>query len=135
MPQNKKILFLIVLISAIGGGLAERAITDRWRQEETTKEEEKTKNNIITIIKEKKNKDGSEEKETTIVDKSKSERRQEQHSELSINVAPKDWFVYGGLNTQGIYMVGLQRRILGPIHVGGYADTSRTVGVSVGISF
>lgn len=118
----------------------EKIVKDTEKQKDTDK--------VITIV-ETKLPDGTVTKKTEIVDKSKTEtttktttdKDTDSMSESVTTYATKDWFVRGmaGFKLDGAaptqYGIGIDRRILGPIHVGGYGFTDGKFGVEVGLSF
>lgn len=102
-------------------------------------EKEVIKRDVRTVIKERTKADGTTEKETIIVDNSKEskERTIEQKT-----IKKNDWFVAGGIEARNlnqlanpIYRVEVNRRVLGDIFVGVSANTDRSVGLQVGLSF
>ena len=66
MHVSKKALVLIVIIAAVGGGIASRALSSSETLKQNITEKETSHNDVTTIIKERKRPDGSSESETTI---------------------------------------------------------------------
>lgn len=100
-------------------------------------EKEVIKKDIRTIIRERTNPDGSTEKETEIIDRSKEKREKELEQ---ITNKRKDWFVAAGTSinfsdAKPVYNVQVNRRIIGPIYLGGTAHTNGQVGVQIGLEF
>ncbi len=131
MELNSKVLSLIVVASLAAGVILEKQLVAVKKETDTSK----ISNDITTVIKEKQNKDGSIEKDTTIVDKSKRD-------EKLISVAPilsPNWIVRGGYglakDLNAVYTVSVDRRILGPIFLGGWASSQQSAGVSLAIEF
>lgn len=131
MLINYRNLALLVFISAVVGAVIERSYSGPIivKQEQ---DKAATQNNITTVIKEKKSAGGSTITETTIVDRTKKE---ELHSELVRAAPATNWALYGMVGVDRSYGLGVQRRILGNIFIGGYADTNQRLGVSLGILF
>lgn len=126
-------------------------------KEQTTKTEDK---NLVTIIEETILPDGTIKRTTKIVDKSQlsseekrfesteTARASERTSETTITSKSKDWNValMAGVNTdddlfkkQIGYGLVVQRRILGPVYIGGYGNgfgsSSQSFGITLGGSF
>lgn len=92
--------------------------------------------------------DGTRKIERKIVDKGKlridveGESEKEKENTVVVENKKPDWMVSGlagvglkekGLN--GVYGAHVQRRVIGPVHVGGFGMTNGSGGLSVGISF
>lgn len=128
-------LLCIILASAIAGGLIEHLMRKTDSTEQSTQIENKSQNDVVTVVKETIAKDGTSQRETITTDR--STRSEAARSELKVlhSEPSPNWFLYGGLSTRQVYLMGLQRRILGNIYLGVYADTDRSVGASVGFQF
>jgi hypothetical protein len=136
MQIPPKLLVTIVLASILLGGYIERRVSRNSTNIVSNKDDSTTQNKIVTTIKETKNKDGSSETDTTIVDNS----RIVHDDDSTITTAVKhDWILQGGvgLNTglEQLYMVGVQRRILGDIYLGAWGTTTKEAGLSISIQF
>lgn len=129
-----KTIIVVALVAMLLGA----AITRQFYTREVIKtvEHETIKDHIITQIREVDNKDGTKQIDTTVTD-----NRIAVDSKVSTdikNVTLPNWFISGGLQIDrqlNTYNLHINRRILGPIFVGGFADTKGTVGVSVGFEF
>lgn len=102
---------------------------------ETTKEVVRT--DIQTVVKTVTLPNGNTESTTTITDH--TIKTDIQNKELTI-VKAKDWLVSGSVDSNfkldtPMYGLQVQRRILGPVFVGGLLDTKGNVGLSVGMEF
>jgi hypothetical protein len=102
---------------------------------------ETVKHDVQTVIKEVVKKDGTKETVTVIEDKSKdyTQTKTKDHvTQTTSNVKPQ-WRVQGlvgtDLNFQPIYGAGIERRIVGPVSAGIYANTKKQVGLSVSLEF
>ena len=106
---------------------------------EVVKEIEVIKKDVRTVIREVVKTDGSKETVTVIEDKSKETSKKESSKETIITNAKPQWRVQGlaDLTTLAspVYGVGIERRILGPIFVGGFVKANREYGVSVSLEF
>lgn len=128
-------LVLIIVASAMAGGVLEWAVSSRKTIKHSTSISESVDNNITTVIKEDTRADGSSHKETVIVDRSKTERSKEESLVITESKPMPGWHLYAGRNNEETYMLGVQRRIIANIYLGAYADTRASYGVSLGISF
>ncbi len=135
MEITKKGLATIIVGAAILGGVIERAVSNQERLTLDKKIVEKFYNDVTTTITEKTNKDGTTEKETVIVDRTKHESKATENLEITKSTPDKDWFVSVSADNNRRYALDVKRRILGPIYLGGFADTDRRFGVSLGMSF
>lgn len=133
--MNLKTYFIsVVLFAGLGYGVGRYLQPAEIRIEE----KERIKKDVVTIVKEVIKKDGSKEivtiiEDKTVVDKSKSE---------TVKNAKPQWKVIGvikndisHLTNKPDYGIVVERRILGPVFLGAYADTKSNVGVSVGFEF
>jgi hypothetical protein len=122
---------IIAIIAAAAGAAITKTYFISTKIE--TVEKEVIKDRIITVIKERKNPDGSSEKET-IIDETKKEVRDKKETVVLAPPAP-DWSVGLASDLKQLYRLDVQRRVVGPVHAGVWADTSKQVGLSVRIDF
>jgi hypothetical protein len=109
---------------------------------EVVKTVETVKHDTVTVTKQIKKPDGTTETDTTTTDKDIETSKTniaESSSETITNVKPQ-WKATGllGYNVstfEKVYGAEIERRIIGPIFVGAWANTQRTGGVSVSIEF
>lgn len=134
----------------------EEKVVEKEVIKEVAREKRSVKNNKIKVIVETKWPDGTITKETKIVDRGTIEldhsrhkdviahKEKEKTTEEKIIREKADWniSILGGHNLSNAlqfnsltYGGHVQRRILGPIHVGGFGLTNQTLGVSLGVSF
>lgn len=106
-----------------------------------TIEIEKIKQHQDTIIVEKVNKDGSKETTTRIItDTDKDASKTSEQTKIVENKPSLNVYALGGLdvtNPANGFIVGahVSKQLLGPISIGVFGFTNKTVGVSVGMSF
>lgn len=114
------------------------------KKEVEIKEVEVTKKNVVTHEHIVKDKDGNETIDRTTEDKSTEARNTESKTKESTVITNKkpDWRVnaLAALSpdhdfANPAYGLQIERRILGPISVGAFGLTNKTVGLSVGIEF
>lgn len=132
MLISKNGLLIIVLIAAGLGAILEHQLYKHPQFSQSKDEQSKQENNVVTIIKERKAADGSSTVETKIVDKTK---KSETSSEMLVISMLPNWMVYGTVNLNRSYGLGMQRRILGNLFIGAYGDTEQRFGASLGYLF
>lgn len=88
-----------------------------------------TKDRIITVTRTVKSPDG-----TVITDERKEENSTTKEKVITADKSP-DWHISIGSDINRIIKLEVSRRILGPITIGVYGDTNKTIGVGVGILF
>lgn len=142
-----EVKYIVIAVLAVGGlGYA----TGRYLQpakveiriEEKIKEVEVVKHDVRTVIREVTRPDGTKETETVIEDKTQESRQKEserKEEKIVTNDKPQ-WKANVLLTTkQGLlgpaYGASVERRILGPIFAGAFANTDKVIGVTVGIEF
>lgn len=102
---------------------------------ETTKDVIKT--DIRTVVKVVERPDGSKETVTETVDNTtRTTKDTKSHTEIK----QKDWVLTVGARTQltalePVYLVVVQRRVLGPVFSGLAADTKGSIGLTIGLEF
>lgn len=136
------ITYRIYIISLIVvAGLA--AATTRFyfpqvQSKTVTVEHEVEHNNIVTVTHTVHDANGAVDTTTTVTDHS---TKIESNSQTALVNKPLDWHVGAlvGMDVHKglipIYGASLDRRILGPVTVGGFGLTNGTIGVSIGLSF
>lgn len=103
-----------------------------------TVEHEVEHNNIITVTHTIREPSGTVDTTTTVTDHS---TKIDQNIQTAVVSKQLDWHVGAqvGMDVHKglipIYGVSLDRRIIGPVTVGGFGLTNGTIGVSVGLSF
>lgn len=134
---NVKTALSIAIISAIAGAY----ITYKFMPPKEiikTETQEIIKEHTVTQIHEVTRPDGTKETNTTIVNDSKESK----HSTSTQTITPeqKQWFAVIGvartsLAGDNIYQLNINRRILGPIYLGGSVSSEKEVGITVGMEF
>lgn len=143
--MDKKVIAIAILVVGAAGYLGGRYLQPakvEVKVEERVKEVEVVKHDVRTVIREIERPDGTKEKETIIEDKTEEERNRESEKETSkivTNNKPQ-WKVGGQLTPkQGIagplYGLSVERRVLGPVFAGAFANTDKVVGLSVSVEF
>ena len=120
---------LIVPLSSLLLGLA----LGFYLKPENIKEVKVEHTNVVTVIKHVKHPDGSTETTKTTTDKSTTEASKEIKSETAkwragamIAVSDKLNPIYGGF---------VEHRFIGPIYIGAFGLTNKTVGLTLSFSF
>lgn len=136
MNNTLKVSLLGLVILLIGVGIGR--YMSPTKTIEVTKETESVDTSKEIVDTEKKNADGSTEK-TRVVREIKKEIMTNETQKLVESVKP-DWRVSGLVgyslkDLEPVYGVDVQRRILGSVSVGVFANTQQVVGVSVGYEF
>jgi hypothetical protein len=106
------------------------------RTETKVVEKEVVKRDVVTVTKEVVRPDGTKETVTTSTDKSQSVA----DKSSSIKTEASQWHVSAAIKreslvSQDIYALTIERRVLGPVHVGVTVDTKQTIGLVVGMEF
>lgn len=115
----KTIILSGVLLIAIGVAIGSKLFKPAPQIETRTV----TKDKVVTVTKEVVRPDGTIERDQT-----RTEERKKDESVVVASPAKPDWMVTGGLKlNEQHYMIGLQRRIIGDLYVGGQVDTQRNV--------
>jgi len=124
---KKGIIIVLVAVGlGYGAGRYLQPAEVKIEIKEVVKEIEIQKKDVITIIKEIERPDGTKEKETRIVDRSTIEKEKDEirTKDTKITVSKSQWKAGAlvGLNFKGStsYGIHVERRILGPIFVGGW---------------
>lgn len=131
--QNLKVIGIAVL-AALGLGYGIGRYVQSPRIETKIEEREVIKTDVVTVIKESTNKDGTVVKETVIKDNSVKKSDKEK-SELIITNVPQ-WRINGAYDINNrSYMLGVDRRVLGPIFIGAGYNTVGSVYVGVSVEF
>lgn len=142
--MSKKMIVLGVLIVAVVGYAFGRYLQPPDIKIKTVIQEKEViveRKNIVTVVKEVVRPDGTKETETRTEDKSETTGKKDSSTNNnyeSISSKPQ-WRVQGmiGLNAQAKndYGLAVERRIIGPIFVGAYGNTQKSMGLSVSIEF
>lgn len=146
MNIQLKYLAAIVIVAMACGA----ALTRQFAPREVTKtqlvDHDVIKDHVVTVTKEIVRPDGSKEIDTTVVDDKKQD---DVKKETITDVKPipqlkPQWFatVGAGLDASSlrdlsnpVYNLGVNRRILGPIYLGAWANTKSQVGIQLGLEF
>lgn len=132
---------MTALVAAGIGFAAGSQLFPKVEQKTVEVEKEVIRKDVKTVIKEVVRPDGTKETETTIVDKSKENRK---NTEISTTYAKNDWHVSVSVShnpiivkseSDFIYGLQVERRIIGDFYAGIRADSNKTIGVSAGMSF
>jgi 3-polyprenyl-4-hydroxybenzoate decarboxylase len=131
----KNTLIIIAVSIAVGFGLGTQ-LFPKIKEQTVEVEKEVIRKDIVTVIKETVRPDGSKETTTTTTDKSKENKE----SKSSHIVAKSDWHlsIKGSktlTDSEIIYGVTAERRILGDLFVGAEVTTQKTIGLVVGLEF
>lgn len=135
------ILSLVLLLAGYGTGRYLQPAKVEIQKEEVVKEVEVIKRDVVVRERIVRQKDGTEVTERTTEDKSteSSKKEKETKEESTVTNKKPDWRVNAlGALVPGLvpsYGVQVERRVLGPIHVGAFGLTNSTFGISVGIEF
>lgn len=145
--RNVAIAGVLLLLLGYGTGRYLQPANVVIKKEEVIKEVETTHKDVVTHEHTVKNKDGSEVTDRTTEDKStevSNKQITEKESTTITNKKP-DWFITAGAEANSIsnianptYQLGVNRRILGPIFLGGNAALGggeHRVGIQIGIEF
>lgn len=109
--------------------------------QEVVKEVEVVKKDVITVVKEVIRPDGTVEKETRTEDKSSSTSsvQKDKKESKTVEIRSKYNLDFGvGYNLEDykqIYMLNVQKRVIGNVFIGGFYQTNKTVGLSIGMEF
>lgn len=144
MNDYAKIAIGILIAAGLGyafGRYAQPARVEIKREVEV-KEKEVIKHDTVTVEKEIKHPDGTIEKETRTEDKTvESKKSDTKEKESKVVVSEKPQWKAGALagydlnQLKPVYGGEVERRILGPIFVGVWANTQSTVGAKLSIEF
>lgn len=135
--MNYKTLLIACLVTAVLSASLTRYYYPRVDVQtvETTKDVIKT--DIRTVVKVVERPDGSKETVTETVDNTtRTTKDTKSHTEIK----QKDWILTVGAKTQltalePVYLVVVQRRVLGTVFSGLVADTKGTIGLTIGLEF
>lgn len=121
MGNFKVIAGIALLMLVVGYGVGRYVQPPKEITKIETQEHEVIRNNVVTVTKEITKADGTKETITTVVDKSVEKKDKTLESIVSKPVE-KQWLASVGMNPiapTATYSVKVDRRILGPIFVGG----------------
>lgn len=134
--MSKYYLITIVLVALISSAMTKYYWPNVVSKTEI-KEVEVQKNNIVTVVKEVVKKDGTKEVVTTTTDKSTT-KTSTKASDVKKDTK-SDLLLTGGIVTnfkdKPEYMLGISKRITGPIFVGATYQTNNTYGLNITIEF
>ncbi len=127
------------VIACIGGSLIQK----RWDSKELLTIKDKLtvaeKNHTVTIIKKVTRPDGTIEEDTTKTEDQIKKEIETHIAESSKPVYNPTWMISAASTVNPgndqIYLLTVQRQVLGPVFIGGYANTRRELGVSLGVLF
>lgn len=131
----KKVIIGGILLFTLGLGTGKYISTNKT---ESSKTETTTETQKEIVDRETKHPDGTIEKERIIRDV--KIKTIEKERLVSIEAAKPSWNVsalagYSVNESKLIYGLVVQKRIAGPIYVGGWGTTEKTIGLSVGYEF
>lgn len=131
----KYVAIAVLLVGGLGYAFGRYLQPPEIKQ--VTKEVEVIKKDVHTVIKEIERPDGTKERVTIIEDKSSESSKKTSQTEIS-NVKPQ-WKAQGlvGISARDpmFYGADVERRILGPVFVGLWANTNKEIGASFSIEF
>lgn len=134
-------VLLIMLVSLVlGYGLGRYLAPVKIEKQMVEVEKEVIKKDIVTVIKEIKRPDGTVETTSSTVDRSEVVKEIEKEIRVEVEAKKHDWLLRALVEARDFalppnYGVGLERRILGPIFLGAYYVSTKTIGLSVGLEF
>lgn len=137
------VILLALLSVAYGSGRYLQPAKVVVKTETVTKEVEVVKRDVQVIVKEVRAKDGTVTVETTTIDKSTESTDKSSLAKTSkevTNTKPQWKASLFAISKDSslanpAYGAIVERRILGPIHAGLYANTDKQFGVSIGLEF
>lgn len=139
MKQYGYVFGTLLVVFVVGYSVGRYAAPAKIQEKIVEKEVEKKDNNIrtVTVVVEKP--DGTKTSTTTQDDKSTDVVNDSKSDSASVANLP-DWKVSGGLGynfkeISSVYMVGVERRIIGSIALGVFGVTDGTIGLSVSVGF
>jgi len=144
MDIKIKIILIVVALMAISYGVGRylQPVKEVIKTETVIKTVTVNHVDTVTVVKEITKPDGTKEKTTTTTDKSKIDTNTDSDTKTSIVITNQkpQWKVSALLTTkQGsfgpVYGAMVERRILGPIFAGAFANTDKAVGLTVGLEF
>lgn len=137
MVSTKNTLILVLVVAIISAGLT-RYYFPKIETQTVDVIKEVIKTDIRTITRIVERPDGTKE---TIIDETDKSTNNKTEKHTDTTYANKDWLLSVSAQTEVTqimkpdYGVQVQRRILGPFYLGGMVDTSKRVGVSLGMEF
>lgn len=120
----------------------EKIVEKKVYVKDTQQKNNKVTIKLVTILP-----DGTKKIETKIFDRSEIEitSRSDTNTETNTTIdssketvteySKPEWFFSGMATTNSTYGLGINKQFLGPIFLGGFGFTDRTLGLSVGLSF
>lgn len=124
--QKRTIAGLLIVAAAIGAAGA------RYGLNPVIKTETVTKDKVVTVVRTVKDKDGTVTTDRTTV----TDRVKKDVAAVPVLKVPPQWRVTGGYKVNGQdYMLGVERRILGPVFVGVQATASGSILATVSVEF
>lgn len=132
---NRNIAIGLVVCVALGYSLGRYFQPPKVETVEVTKEV--IKKDVVTVVKEVVRPDGTKETETTTTDRTTETSNTSNSSKVAIKPAWKVNAMVGyNIGQPKVeYGVMAQKNFIGPISLGAYATTERTIGVTVGLEF
>lgn len=134
--MNKNTLILVAITAVVSAAVT-RHYFPKIQQQTVEIEKEVIKTDIRTVTRVIERPDGTKESVTEIVDRT---TKRETTSKTATTFQRKDWVVsLGGVaqvrHLDPVYVLQVNRRILGPFYVGGIITTDQQIGISVGLEF
>lgn len=121
--MSYKIILCLCLISAVVSAAATRYYFPQIKSQTVTVEKEVIRDNVVTVVHTVTKPDGTTDSTITTTDK--TEKTIRDSSSQTVAVIPPNWLVGGGVGfsnlsfAQPVYNFQANRRVLGPIFVGG----------------
>lgn len=130
----KTYIVVVLVLLGVGYALGKYTTPERVVTQTITKIVTVTQHDTQTVIVEKP--DGT--KTTIIIDKSKDTTKQQQTDTKTVENIKPQWHVSAQLVPQQgllgpVYGLQIERRIIGPVHVGVFGNTDKEFGLSVGV--
>lgn len=129
--MSKKTVFVLCLVSASLASYATKKMYPDVKKEVV--ERVVSKDKIVTVTKEVVRPDGTRETDTI---KTEDKLQVKDNSTLITEVRQSDWHISLGYTLkQQVYQLGVERRILGPLFLGAYGRSDKSLGVSLSFEF
>lgn len=132
---KRNIAIAAIVCAVLGYSFGRYAQPTKVETVEVTKEV--VKRDVVTVVKEVVRPDGTKETETTTTDKTTETSNTSNSTKTAQRSAYKVNVMAGYLSDKGKteYGIMVQKNFMGPISLGAYATTEKTVGVTVGLEF
>lgn len=132
---------IVVISMIIGGAITAKFVSSREVVKTQTIDRVVVQDHVVTVVKEIDRPDGTKEITTTADQVTNKTDNSIKSAEDLKPPELKNWMVSGGIGldfdgtVDKVYDVNINRRILGPIFVGAWANTKSQAGLNVGFEF